>query len=194
MNYNDVNIRLKRIYASIDRKNRYGGEVLSGMHTDKIEEPSGKSMITVSFGNDTEALNQIHEVISNLANLKDCLKDRMVEQGKEEKLIEEDIDRSPALQLVLDLSNQEKHGYPLKRHRRSKKDPQIKNIRFGMSPSNKPNNVTYSASDGSSALNVMVSIHADIVDCNGIHLYAFDKLVEQAIADWELTIKKYQIT
>ncbi len=65
---------------------------------------------------------------------------------------------------------------------------------LGMRPSSKPDNVTYSASDGSSALNMMVSIHADIVDCDGQHLCTFDELVEQAIADWELIIKRYQIT
>jgi hypothetical protein len=193
MDYNDINAKLERIYTSINRKNRYGGEILSGMRTTRTEDSGGKFRISISFGNDAEALNQIYEIISNLANLKDCLMNKMKDRGKEGQLIEEDINMSAVLPLVLDLSNQEKHGYPLKKVRRSKKDPQIQNIYFGLGPSNKPDNIEYSASDGAKAVNMMVSVHADIVDGQGKHLYKFDELVERAITDWEDIIRKNEL-
>ncbi len=196
MDYNDVSTRLKRIYASIDRQNKYGGEVLSGMRTEMVKESETKFKITISFGgdeNDPETLNEIHAVISNLANLKDCLLEKMTEQNKNKQLIEDDIDQSLPLQLVLDLNNQEKHGSPLKKFRRSKKDPLFTNVYRAIGPSNKPDGIAYSGSDGSMALNVMVSLHADITDSKGQHLYSLDQLTNQAIIDWESIIAKHQI-
>ena len=193
MDYNNVNIRLKRIYASINQKNKYGLEVLAGMHNETIKEPDGGFQVIFSFGNDIDTLNQIQNVISNLANLKDILKDCMEEQGKDKQIIENEIDKSIALQLILDLSNQEKHGYPLEKIRRSKKDPLIKNIRTAISPSDKPDNVRYSGPGGSAAYNVMISIRADIVDSTDQHLFTLDELLNQAIKDWENIIKIFGI-
>jgi hypothetical protein len=193
MNYNDINERLKRIYASIDSKNKYGGEVLTGVHTDHTEMSNGQSKVTFSFGDKVEATNQIHNIIGNLANLKDILKYNIVKQGKGEQLIEDEINKSFALQLILDLSNQEKHGYPLTKTRRSKKDPLIKNICTGLSPSNKPDDKRYSSSDGSAAFNVMIVINADIVDYDENHLFTLDELIKLAINDWENIIAKFQL-
>ena len=193
MDFNDINNRLRRIYSSIDKSKKYGAEALLGMRTEKIDKPDGKFGIKISFGDHTEATNQILSVISLLADLKDILKNSMEMQGNNKQLIEDEINNSPALQVVLDLSNQEKHGYPLKHWRRSKKDPLIKNIRTGMGISDKPDNIRYSMNDGSAVYNVMITINAEIVDSNGQHLYTLDELVGEAIDDWERIIRTYQI-
>ena len=194
MDYNNIDVRLKRIYSAIGQQKKYGMEVLTGMNTEIIKKPDDKgSTIILSFGNNIVILNQIGSIISNLANLKDILKDCMEKQGKGKQLIEEEIDKSIALQLILDLSNQEKHGYPLAKKRRSKKDPLIKNIRSGMGPSDKPDSIRYLGPGGSAAYNVMISIHADIVGSTGQHLFTLDELVNQAIKDWEKIIKMFQV-
>lgn len=194
MNYNDINTRLERIYESINSMNRYGGEVLSGVHTEHRKEADGKSVVIISFGRETETTNRVQNVINNLANLKDILKENIAQQGKDSRVIENEINQSMSLQLVLDLSNQEKHGYPLTKTQRSGKNPQITNIRSGLSPSDKPDNVKYSASTGAAAYNVMIVVSADIVDSNGHHLLTLDELVNSAIDDWENMIRRFQLT
>lgn len=188
MNYNDINARLKRIYASISSTKSYGGEVLSGMRHKHIETSKGKFTLSISFGSEEEAQNKIQTVISGLANLKDILKDRMKSKGQDEELIEDEINKSENLKLILDLSNQEKHGYPLD-NRRSGRDPLISNIQTGMGISDKPDNITYVASSGAKAHNVMISISADIVDSDGVKICSFDHLVNQAVSDWEMIVK-----
>lgn len=193
MNYNDITVRLKRIYASIDSKNKYGAEVLIGTQSTTIKKLGNIHEVSVTFGKEEDSLNKIHSIVSNLANLKDILKDYMEKQGKNKKLIEDEINKSSVLQLILDLSNQEKHGYPLTITRRSKKDPQIKNVRSSLIPTSKPDNIRYSASDDSAVLNMMISVSADIVDFNQQHILTFDELINQTIKEWEDIIRKFQI-
>ena len=193
MNYDNAQHRLRLIYASIKQKHDYGIAAIERVNT-RIEGEKIRT-VTISFFNkneEPEVLNQINNVISNLSNLKDCLKNILKKKGKDGKIIEKEIDNSIYLQLVIALSNQEKHGYPLK-NRRSKKDPQIKNINRGFTASDRADNLLVKKSDGSSMKNCMVKIIADITDNNGNFLYRLDDLVENALSDWEKIIKKYNI-
>ncbi len=195
MNYNDVQDRLKKIYASVGEQFTYGHAALETTHTEVKSEGKERS-ISISFFNpddEPKVLNQIDSVISNLANLKDCLKGKMKQRGDDPGMIENEINNSPYLQITLDLSNQEKHEYPLTRTNRSKKNPLIQNVGRALSPSNKPDNVRYERSDGSAMMNMMVKITADINDSQGNLLYRLDDLVEGALGTWEQIIKKYNI-
>ena len=192
MNYNNVQNSLKKIYSSIGEQFSYGHDALDTTHTE-IKDNS----VSISFFNpndEPKVLNQINSVIANLANIKDCLKQKLKQRGDDPKIIENEINNSPYLQVILDLSNQEKHGYPLTRTRRSGKDPLIKNIGRSLSPSNKPDNIRYENSDGSALVNFMAKITADITDSQGNILYRLDDLVENALNAWEQIIKKYSIT
>ncbi|MFH2136741.1 MAG: hypothetical protein ABII19_03900 [Patescibacteria group bacterium] len=196
MNYNDIESRLKIIYTSIDQQYSYGVDALNETCT-KIDNEADRWKLTISFYDPSEepkVLNQINSVISNLANIKDCLKQKLKERGDDPKVIESEIDNSTDLQLILDLANQEKHGYPLTKTRRSQKDPLIKNISRSLTPSNKPDNIRVEKSDGSAILNAMTSITAEITDYTGNLLCHLDDLVENALNIWEQIIKKYNIT
>lgn len=92
------------------------------------------------------------------------------------------------------MANQEKHGYPLTKTRRSQKDPLIKNVSRSLMRSNKPDNIRVERSDGAAIQNAMVSITADITDSNGNLLCQLDDLIENALNNWEGIIKKYNIT
>lgn len=191
MDYNDIQERLKKIYSSIGEQYSYGHEALDTIHYEKTE-----NRICISFFNPKDeptVLNQINIIISNLANVKDCLKNKLNNRGDNPQVIENEVNSSLYLQLILDLSNQEKHGYPLTKTRRSKKDPLIKNISRSLSTSNKPNNVRYERSDGSAIMNMMIRITADITDSQGNILCRLDELVNNALQVWEQTIKKYNI-
>lgn len=192
MDYNNVQTRLEKIYSSVGEQFSYGHTALDLAHTE-VKDNS----ISFSFFNPddkSKVLNQINSVVANLANIKDCLKKKLEQRGDDPKIIENKINNSQYLQIILDLSNQEKHGYPLTKTRRSDKDPLIKNIGRALSPSNKPDNVRYEKSDGSAIMNVMVKITADITDSQGNLLYRLDELVENSLNFWEQIIKKYNIT
>ncbi len=195
MDYNNVETRLKKIYASIDEQFTYGQAALDKTHTVVKAEGKERSVSVTFFNPDDESkiLNQVNSVISNLANLKDCLKKKIKEGGNDPRVIEEEINNSPHLQVILDLSNQEKHGYPLTITRRSEKDPLITNIGRALSPSNKPDNIRHERSDGTVMLNMMVRITADITDSEGNTLYQLDDLVESALSVWEQIIIKYNL-
>ena len=195
MNYNDVQTRLEMIYASIGEQFTYGQAALETTHTEVKSEGKERS-ISISFFNPDDkpkVLNQINSIISNLANLKDCLKRKIKQQGEDPKVIEDEINDSPYLQVILDLSNQVKHGYPLTMTRRSGKDPLIKNVGRTLSPSDKPDNIRHERNDGSAMMNMMVKITADITDPQGNLLYRLDDLVEGALSAWEQTVEKYNI-
>lgn len=196
MDYSDINTRLDRIYASVDQKNKYGIDALTSVRTKYTKGPGSTFQFSIVFGEEGETpvnLNQIHTIISNIANLKDCLKSAMIKQDKDGELIEQDINNSTFLQLILDLSNQEKHGYPLTRVRRSKKDPQIKNISGALTVSNKPDGITYVGSDGARVQNMMVTVVADITDSGGARICSLDELVDGAISAWEKAIDKHAL-
>ncbi len=191
MDYNNVETRLKKIYASVGEQFTYGHAALDMTYTEGKERS-----VSISFFNpddEPKILNQINSVISNLANLKDCLKKKIEESGNDPQVIEDEINNSPHLQVILDLSNQEKHGYPLTKTRRSGKDPLITNVGRVLSSSNKPDNIRHEGSDGSSMMNMMVMITADITDSHGDKLYRLDYLVETTLSAWEQIIIKYNL-
>ena len=191
MDYNDVQERLRKIYSSIGEQYSYGHGALELTHSEQAD-----NQISISFLNPNDepiVVNRINSIISNLANIKDCLKKKLKDRGDDSQIIEDEVNSSLYLQLILDLSNQEKHGYPLTETRRSKKDPLIKNVGRALSPSNKPDNIRYELSDGSAMMNVMVIITADVTDSKGNLLCRLDELIGNAQKAWEQIIKKYNI-
>lgn len=79
MNYNDIQSRLKAIYLSIDQQYSYGADALDTMYAETVKK-GDKFKLTISFYNPTEELkilNQINNIIANLANIKDCLKKKI---------------------------------------------------------------------------------------------------------------------
>jgi len=191
MDYNSTESRLKKIYSSMDQQYTYGAAALDAMHTEITDK-----QVTISFSSPDEEpkiLNQINNIIYNLSNIKDCLKKNIKKRGDDPKVIESEINNSINLQLVVDLANQEKHGYPLTKTRRSKKDPLIKNIGRSLGRSNKPDNIRVVRSDGALIQNAMTSITANITDSHGNFLCRLDDLVNNALKDWETIIKKYNI-
>ncbi len=191
MDYNDVQARLKNIYSSIDEQYSYGHEALGMAHWEQTDNQISFSFLNPN--NKPRVINQINNVISNLANIKDCLKKKLQDRGDDPQAIEYEINDSLYLQLVLDLSNQEKHGYPLTKTSRSQKNPLIKNVNRGLSRSNRLDNIRYEQSDGSVIVNMMIIITADVTDSQDNLLCRLDELVENALKFWENTIKKYNI-
>ena len=116
-------------------------------------------------------------------------------------LVEKEIDNSLYLQLIADLSNQDKHGYPLTKTRRSGKDPLIENISTCLIMSSKEDGSdTASMSfklDGTGVPifegNNKISVSADIVDASKNYICGFNIMVENATKQWELFLKIHGI-
>lgn len=197
MDYNNLNSKIKRIYQSINQAHKYGPDLFNTQYVNtELKSDGSGGVITFTFSDpndDSEILNEVHNIISNLANLKDLLKETFLQHGLEDQLVEDHINKSLALQLILDLNNQDKHGYPLTKWQRSKRDPLIKNLARVITPSNKPDNKEYSDESGAKFFNIMAKLHADIVDSERNHICTLDQLIHQAILDWNSILRKHNI-
>lgn len=183
MSINNLENRLKLLYTSIN------------CHFGKFKRPEpigkesiddeGKSIYTVSIGGGitTEdevlnATNDINIIIHNIANLKDNLKNLLKSKKINDKIVENYIDSSIHLKVIIDLANQEKHGYPTN-SRRSKLDPKIVNIQNEMIINFPLSKVFVNILDS------RVEIAAEIVDYEDKFLFTFKELVEKSIEKWE---------
>ncbi len=119
--------RINRIYAAIgeieeDDPNKLKATVIQ---TDKIQAIFQDFRAGLS---DDDLSNQAHSVIHNIANLRDHLKRWASHHGQDKKKVDEAVDACPELQIIKDLSNNDKHGYPPRKGGRSGQSPQLVEI------------------------------------------------------------------
>lgn len=191
MDFNDIKSRLIRTLNSLN--GRYDGNIEKNINTFFSKEGNFVSQ-TTTFGNkNEEELNyNIISILQILATFKDHLKKCLKKNNYGEQLIEGEINDSLHLQVLMDLVNQEKHGYPLTKTTRSKKDPIITNPLqwLGLSPEpgsdamlfaieNNGNTITHGQSS--------IFINAEIRDSAGNFLFSLDELVNTCYIKW-LTI------
>jgi len=191
MKFNDIEQRITNLYSSIDLHFELFSKKTEPQQKE-ITFDDGKKGISITIGNEetTElekgrAYSQILNIIHNLANFKDNLKKALSEKNISEKLVEIEINSSKELQIIADLSNQDKHGYPLKFTRRSKLDPIIDNVNHSW-------NVKLPL--GKIFHNPMMDdtiVDADILDKNRVFIFKFSELIEKATITWENFILKH---
>ncbi len=196
MDFNDIKIRLDRVYESI--KDISDNDLENYLNIDtKIDGDNFSTTITFDKGStELDTQNKIFYVFEHLAKLKDHLKNKLNSRGENGSKIENDINNSLPLQLVIDLSNQEKHGYPLTKTNRSKLDPNIKNIAQAMVLSAGKSGPASFVFDpltgvGQTIGDVRSAIVADVVDGSGNKIYDLDKLIDDSILEWEAIIQRY---
>lgn len=156
-----------------------------------IEETSsvgedGKETRQIHFGGgqltraeELSAKATLTDIVSRLANLKDPLKNAVANSSRNAQTVEDHINSSYHLGIIVDLNNAEKHGYPLTRHTRSGIDPRIENIRKELAIPLVSGKFSNALTDG------IVLFEADIVDRGGNRAADFRELIENAITDWE---------
>lgn len=127
MGNDDVLDRLYRIYAALDTT--IEGD-LSKFPPKVVSNERGFSMYQDFLGGlkPPQLLNLAHSVIHNIANLYDHLRRWMAKNGKDPKSVDQIVERYPALQLIRDLSNNDKHGYPPRNGGHSGKAPKLTNV------------------------------------------------------------------
>jgi hypothetical protein len=106
----DVLNRLHRIYAALDTA--VEGD-LNKFPPTVVSNERGFAMYQDFLGGlgPAQLSNLAHSVIHNIANLYDHLRRWMAKNGQDQKSVDQIVARYPSLQLIRDLSNNDKHGY-----------------------------------------------------------------------------------
>lgn len=200
MDFNDIISRLKRLYNAVDKQYEY--DIASNVK--KIFERSGdKVKVGIVFGNhdEVELNNRIFGIINAIASLKDHLKKKFLELQKNPQDIESMINNSDGLKLIIDLWNQDKHGYPLTRNTRSNRNPKVINIGQGLTFTNSAQaSVTFRVNADNDKIdkiqstdNSVIKIHGDIVDDTGNLIMSLDKMIESSIEKIENLVNQHKL-
>jgi hypothetical protein len=119
--------RISRIYAAIGAIEESDPQELKAtvIQTEKI-----KAVFQDFRGgySDDDLSNQAHTVIHNIANLRDNLRRWAAKNGHDKKKVDAAVDSCFELQVIQDLSNNDKHGYPPRDGGHSKKSLQLTEI------------------------------------------------------------------
>lgn len=181
MEYNDIKSRLSRTLSSLN--DRFDDDIEK--HT-RIEQKKDGRGLSIIFGkdDDEESLNKIMIILYNLSSLKDHIKNQLSKKGLDPQIVEDEINNSLHLQVMVDIINQEKHGAPLTRPR-SNKNPVIRYPSIGYFPfiESKTNGSDFGS----------MQIHALIKDDKEKLLFRLDELVETCYSKWESIIKEYRL-
>jgi len=196
--FNDIKSRLNNLYAILETRFNYN--IVENVHIEHSFSDEQKE-ISLSFGKNVdgnETWNKITSIINQLAHLKDPLKKKFKDKGLESKFVEIEIDSYPCLQIIIDISNSWKHGYPLDKER-SKKTPEITNVKHLMAIS-AGEAVTssyfgFNLQTGQPEVqgDVSIVIEADIVDGDGNYVYSFSQLINESTEAWHEIIEKYKV-
>ena len=119
-----ISQRIRRIYAAI------GAIEESDPHKLKatvIQTEKGYAVFQDfrSGYSEDELSNQAHTVIHNVANLRDNLRRWAAKNGHDKSNVDTTVNNSFELQVIHDLSDNDKHGYPPRNGGHSKKSPQL---------------------------------------------------------------------
>jgi hypothetical protein len=200
MDSSDLESRLRRMHASLQMAEE------TDMAKLKAEVVRDGKRIAVyqdfSGGLSNEELeNYAQSLIHNIASLRDHLKSWAKKNGKEKSEVDSVFRRSLALQIIQDLFDNDKHGYPPRNGGWSGKSPRIGRITRSLQISTKPQKgslVTMilgpegtpriSGSGGARAV-----INAEILDSDGAIIGDFRKIALDAIGVWEELLAEFGV-
>ena len=193
MDYNDFSSRLKRTISSLN--GRFDEEVAVYVNYSQNENESSFSIIS---GNDHEEtiINKIFIILYNLSSLKDHLKNHLKGKNINPQIIEDEINNSLHLQILIDIVNQEKHGYPLKKSNRSNKNPIIKHAMqmINFTSNSEPGaiaGISYSKNELNVFGDSKMELTAMIFDDKDNFIFMFDELINSCFEKFEHIAKKY---
>jgi hypothetical protein len=196
MELGDIKNKIKRVYLSIEKISN--NNIERDINREIIVDGNNTAIkITWEKEGGLESLNEIVPIIANLANLKDYIKETYTLAGGDKQLIEDEIESSKYLKLIIDLDNREKHCHPQKS--RSKEYPYLDEVgkSFTIKGSDKNGGFsTFSVTPNSqfnTDCNLAVVLRAKIKNQEGLLICDFDELINGAIKEWECIIDKYNL-
>ena len=197
---NDLSKRVKRIYAAL------GDVEITNMKqfTPQLINNGKRIGFSQNFmgGLSDEGLaNSINSLIHNIVSLRDNLKSWVARNSLDKRKVDDVFKNSESLKIMMDLWNNDKHGYPPRDAGYSGKSPQIINIHSEMqlSSGNKKGSsvmMTFNAQgkpqiSGSGSGNVIIT--GDIVDKENKKIGDFHKIAVEAIEVWERLLADFGI-
>ena len=146
--------------------------------------------------------NLAHTIIHNIANLRDHLRRWAGQNGLDPKEIDRTVASSAALQVIIDLSNNDKHGYPPRDGGQSKKSPTLVEVKRVLRMSTGPGPgsgiaivLTLSGpkqiATGGGFSHVIVT--GSVVDGNGAPLGELYDFGNKALKAWEQQLEAFGI-
>lgn len=187
--------RLNRLYAGLQRTAPTSIDAipLKVWRTDK----SLRVLHDFSGGQSPDDIRDaLTQIVHHIAHVKDPLKKHLGEKAKGPSKVERFINGSPALKVVIDIANREKHGYPSDYPSRSGHDPFLGDVGRGLQlktgglqgssavytidpKTSKPKVITTGGASGA------VVYWGDVRDKNSARLGDILDFCNDAIADWE---------
>lgn len=184
MDSNDIHSRLERILlltnSRIDNDFKRHAKVDTIDKGVKVQLPGNVGPVKTE--------NDILSILHHLATLKDNIKKYLENIGRDKRDVENAINSSIHLQVLIDLVNADKHGYPTTTNR-SGKNPKIKDFAQTLKNNNdgKPVIATIGTKGEIEIVHgkpPSVELFANIYDEHGIFLFVFDELVETCYLRW----------
>lgn len=193
--------RISRIYAAIGSIEQDDPQKLKAavIQTEKI-----KAVFQDFRGgfSDDDLCNQAHSVIHNIANLRDHLR-RWASHHDQDKNkvdgVDGVVDKCPELQIIKDLSNNDKHGYPPRDGGHSGKCPQLNGINHVMRLQNQAKKESMIAMTvGTGGVPKFIGdgiakavVTGDVVDNDGTRIGDLYEIANKAVEAWESLLVDY---
>ena len=188
---NQLAFRLRRIHAAIAET----------VETDISKFPAtiGKNERMIFMLQDfrgglseEQLVNLAFSLIHNVFNLRDHLSKWAKAHGESDQRVWDSFKGSMPLKIIADLSNAEKHGYPLGRPSWSDRDPKLGRVTRTLQLTAKPGAgwFLFTLGKGGQPKTVgkgeaKVALTADVLDRDGNRIGDLLEIAEQAVGDWE---------
>ncbi len=142
---------------------------------------------------DAELANIAHSLIHNIANLWDHLKKWAARNGQDKTQVDAAFNNSEVLQVIIDLSNNDKHGYPPRDGGYSGKSPRVDRITSIIQMITKPEKGSFvsltlnrqGVPQIAGAGTAKVIITGDILDRTGNKIGDLHETALEAVKIWE---------
>ena len=197
----EIDERLRRIYQAVSDAEEQDMAKLPGQVYTARSGGRGV-MQDFSGGLSEEALSNLaHSLIHNIANLADHLRRWAKKNGRDRGRVDEALKASFELRVLLDLSNNDKHGYPPRDGGHSGRQPRLLNPRRilrlttgavkGSGVSMTLGRAGEPVIRGSGSAKAIVT--GEIVDGDGKAIGGLYDIAEEAVADWEVLLLEYGV-
>ena len=190
--------RISRIYAAIGSIEEDDPQKLKAtvIQTDKI-----KAVFQDFRGgfSDEDLSNKAHSVIHNIANVRDHLRRWASHHAQDKKKVDQAVDKCPELQIIKDLSNNDKHGYPPRDGGHSGKCPQLIEINRVMrlqTQAKKGSMISMTVGAGGVPKftgdgTAKAVVTGDVVDNDGNRIGDLYEIANKAVEGWESLLVDY---
>ena len=192
--------RISRIYAAVGSIEEDDPQKLKAtvIQTEKI-----KAVFQDFRGgySDDDLSNQAHSVIHNIANLRDHLRRWASHHDQDKNKVDQTVDNSPELQIIRDLSNNDKHGYPPRDGGRSGQCPQLIEINRVMrlqTQAKKGSMIAMTIGAGGVPNFIgdgtaKAVVTGDVVDKDGNRVGDLYEIANRAVRAWEQLLVDYKL-